>query len=46
MNRTEFVFATAIILFVAFCLGWFASWLIHRPGSRQIRQGTTGKMCV
>ncbi|MBW0157964.1 hypothetical protein OE699_13520 [Sedimentimonas flavescens] len=30
MNRTEFVFATAIILFVAFCLGWFASWLIHR----------------
>ncbi|KEO53207.1 hypothetical protein [Thioclava indica] len=30
MNRTEFVFATAIILFVAFALGWFASWLIHR----------------
>ncbi len=30
MNRTEFVFATAIILFLAFCLGWFASWLIHR----------------
>lgn len=30
MNRTEFVFATAIILFVAFCLGWFASWVIHR----------------
>lgn len=30
MNRTEFVIATAIILFVAFCLGWFASWLIHR----------------
>lgn len=30
MNRTEFVIATAIILFLAFCLGWFASWLIHR----------------
>lgn len=30
MNRTEFIFATAIILFVAFCLGWFANWLVHR----------------
>ena len=30
MNRTEFVVATAIILFVAFCLGWFANWLVHR----------------
>lgn len=30
MNRTEFVVATAIILFVAFCLGWFAHWLVHR----------------
>jgi septal ring factor EnvC (AmiA/AmiB activator) len=30
MNRTEFIIATAIILFVAFVLGWFASWLIHR----------------
>ncbi|SNR65510.1 hypothetical protein [Puniceibacterium sediminis] len=30
MNRTEFVVATAIILFVAFSLGWFANWLIHR----------------
>ncbi|MDH5531547.1 MAG: hypothetical protein OEY05_16060 [Paracoccaceae bacterium] len=30
MNRTEFIFATAIILFVAFSLGWFASWLMHR----------------
>ncbi len=30
MNRTEFIFATAIILFVAFCMGWFANWLIHR----------------
>ncbi|WP_299546718.1 hypothetical protein [uncultured Tateyamaria sp.] len=30
MSRTEFVIATAIILFIAFCLGWFANWLIHR----------------
>jgi septal ring factor EnvC (AmiA/AmiB activator) len=30
MNRTEFIIATAIVLFVAFLLGWFASWLIHR----------------
>ena len=30
MNRTEFIIATAIILFAAFMLGWFASWLVHR----------------
>ncbi|MCW3780458.1 hypothetical protein [Defluviimonas salinarum] len=30
MNRTEFIIATAIILFVAFALGWFACWLLHR----------------
>lgn len=30
MNRNEFIVATAIILFAAFILGWFASWLIHR----------------
>lgn len=30
MNRTEFIVATAVILFVAFSLGWFASWLFHR----------------
>ncbi|MBI1417395.1 MAG: hypothetical protein GC146_09245 [Limimaricola sp.] len=30
MNRSEFIIATAIILFVAFCLGWFASWLVNR----------------
>lgn len=30
MNRTEFIFATAAVLFVAFCLGWFASWLVNR----------------
>jgi septal ring factor EnvC (AmiA/AmiB activator) len=30
VNRTEFIIATAVILFVAFCLGWFSNWLIHR----------------
>lgn len=30
MNRTEFIIATAIILFLAFALGWFANWLVHR----------------
>ena len=30
MNRTEFIIATAIILFVAFMLGWFAYWILHR----------------
>ncbi len=30
MSRTEFVIATAIVLFVAFCLGWFAHWVLHR----------------
>ncbi|PRY93593.1 hypothetical protein BCF33_2473 [Hasllibacter halocynthiae] len=30
MNRTEFIVATAIILFVAFALGWFVSWLLNR----------------
>ena len=30
MNRTEFIAVTAIILFAAFVLGWFAHWLVHR----------------
>ncbi len=30
MNRSEFIIATAAVLFVAFLLGWFASWIIHR----------------
>ncbi len=30
MNRTEFIIVTAIILFVAFALGWFANWLVQR----------------
>jgi prophage endopeptidase len=30
VNRIEFVVAIAIILFVAFVLGWLAHWLIAR----------------
>ena len=30
MNRVKFIIATAIVLFIAFCVGWFANWLIHR----------------
>ncbi len=30
MNRFEFIIAIALILFVAFVLGWFAHWLITR----------------
>lgn len=30
MGRTEFIAVTAVILFVAFVLGWFAHWLAHR----------------
>ena len=30
MNRTELIIATAIVLFIAFLMGWFAHWLIHR----------------
>lgn len=30
MDRTEFIAAAALILFVAFMLGWFAYWLLHK----------------
>lgn len=30
MNRTEFIIAIAIILFVAYALGWFSNWLVNR----------------
>jgi prophage endopeptidase len=30
MNRTEFIIVTAIILLLAFALGWFSYWLLHR----------------
>lgn len=30
MNRLQFIITTAIILFIAFAVGWFANWLVHR----------------
>lgn len=30
MNRTEFIIATAIILLLAFAMGYFTHWLLHR----------------
>ena len=30
MNRTEFIIVTAIILMVAFAVGWFTHWLVGR----------------
>ena len=30
MNRTEFIIAIAVILFVAYALGWFSHWLVNR----------------
>ena len=30
MNRSELILATTVILLIAFLLGWFANWLVHR----------------
>jgi chromosome segregation ATPase len=30
MNRMELTLATAVVLFVAFALGWFAHWMAQR----------------
>jgi hypothetical protein len=30
VNEQEFILATAVILFAAFSLGWFAGWLVNR----------------
>ena len=30
MSRAEFILVTALVLLVAFALGWFAHWLLHR----------------
>ena len=30
MDRSQFIIAVAIILFVAFALGWCSHWIIHR----------------
>ena len=41
MDRTEFITATALVLFGAFVLGWFACWLIGRltrPSHADLRE--------
>lgn len=30
MNRTELILQTAAILFVAYSMGWFSSWLVNQ----------------
>ena len=42
MSRAEFVIATAIILFVAFCLGWFSNWLVSR--FRRVEAADVGEL--
>ena len=42
MNNTQFIVATAIILFIAFLLGWFCSWLIHRVA--RVTQSDMGEL--
>lgn len=42
MNRTELIIGMAIILFVAFALGWFAYWLLHR--FTRVPGGETGEL--
>ncbi len=42
MNRLEFIVAIAIILFVAFVLGWIAHWLVAR--FNQVSSADLGEM--
>lgn len=42
MNRTEFIITTAIILLVAFAMGWFTYWLLHR--FTRVAGGDVGEM--
>lgn len=42
MNRTEFIIVTAIILLIAFSLGWFTYWLLHRFA--RVSGGDMGEM--
>ncbi|MDZ7906317.1 MAG: hypothetical protein U5N55_11500 [Cypionkella sp.] len=42
MNRTEFIIVTAIILLIAFALGWFTYWLMHR--FTRVSGGDMGEM--
>jgi uncharacterized protein HemX len=42
MNRTEFIIAAAVILLLAFAMGWFTYWLLHR--FTRVAGGDIGEM--
>ncbi|MBE0552378.1 MAG: hypothetical protein IH625_01670 [Rhodobacteraceae bacterium] len=42
MNRLEFIVATAIVLLLAFAMGWFTYWLLHR--FTRVAGGDMGEM--
>ena len=42
MNRIEFIIATAIVLLLAFAMGWFTYWLLHR--FTRVAGGDMGEM--
>ena len=42
MSRSEFIIATAVVLFAAFLVGWFAHWLVHR--FTRVNQGDFGEL--
>ncbi|ADO41737.1 hypothetical protein [Ketogulonicigenium vulgare] len=42
MNKTELTVFIAIVLFVAFALGWFANWLIYR--FTRVTRGEIGEL--
>jgi septal ring factor EnvC (AmiA/AmiB activator) len=42
MNRLQFIIAIAIILFVAFAMGWIARWLVNRFS--QVSSADLGEM--
>ena len=44
MNRTELIAATTAVLFVAFVLGWFVNWLMHR--FTRVTQSNLGELDV
>lgn len=42
MNRLELIVATAIVLLLAFAMGWFTYWLLHR--FTRVAGGDMGEM--
>ena len=42
MNGIEFIIATAIVLLLAFAMGWFTHWLLHR--FTRVAGGDMGEM--